>query len=661
MKEGRKSMPRIGVFVCECGPNIKDAIDIPELARFAGQIEHVVHVERVPLLCAPEGRDRIANEIRDHDITHTVFAACSPGEHEKTFRKILEAAGRNPFMMQTVNIREQCAWIIHDRDQATAKAKRLLRGALYRLRHHRPIPLREIDCCPDVLVVGAGVAGIAAARTLSQNDRRVFVVERSPCIGGMAALYEDLFPDANCAACLLEPDLDDVLHDDRITVLTSSEVLAVRGSPGNFKAAIKQAALRVDPERCIGCAACLEVCPVQVPNEFNAGMDTRKAIYIPYPGALPHVATIDPVNCLRCRDESCSACQEACPFEAIDYEAADTVREITAGMMVLATGFQGFDAARSRRYGYGKGDNVITAFAFERLVNTAGPTGGKILTADGREPDSVAFIHCVGSRTGEFNPYCSGICCMTAFKQALQVRNQLPTTAIHHFYADLCLPGKSAQRLFDKVAAVDGIEFHRLDRPDGIQIRAEGDRICIAPTHANGSDRCVKVRMVVLATAMEPGAETAQTSRIFDVSLDANGFFSPAHSVTDPVAATREGIYLAGCCQGPADIPSSVAQGQAAAGRILQKLVPGGKITLEPIIAVVDAELCSGCRTCAALCPFGALDMDTDEACMAVDEACCQGCGICVAACPSGAIGLRHYSREALKGELTGLLKSDGI
>jgi heterodisulfide reductase subunit A len=250
---------------------------------------------------------------------------------------------------------------------------------------------------------------------------------------------------------------------------------------------------------------------------------------------------------------------------------------------------------------------------------------------------------------------------MTAFKQALQVREQLPTAAIHHFFADLCLPGKGAQRLFDKAAAVDGIEFHRLDRPDDIQIYAEGDRIGIAPTRAEGSDRRVKVQLVVLATAMEPRADAAQTGQIFDVALDADGFFSPAHSVTDPVAATREGIYLAGCCQGPADIPASVAQGQAAAGRILQKLVPGGKITLEPIIAGVDPEYCSGCRTCAALCPFGALDMDLDGACMTVDEACCRGCGICVAACPSGAIELRHYSREALNGELAGLLKSDGI
>jgi len=654
-------MERIGVFVCKCGPNIKDAVDIPELLRFAGQFENVVHVEQVALLCASEARDRIADVIRSHEVSHVVFAACSPKEHEKTFREILEAAGRNPFMMQTVNIREQCAWVIHDCDQATGKAKRMLRGALHRLRRHRPIPFREIDACPDVLVIGAGVAGIAAARTLAQNRRQVFLVERSPCIGGKATLYEDLFPDANCAACVLEPDLDEVLHDDRITVLTSSDVLAVRGRPGNFKITIKQAAQRVDPERCIGCGACIEACPVQVSDEFNAGMDTRRAIYISYPGALPHVATIDPVNCLRCRNESCTACQAACPFEAIDYEAVDTVREITAGMVALATGFQGFDAARSQRYGYGKGDNVITAFAFERMVNTAGPTGGKIVTADGREPDSVAFVHCVGSRTEAFNPFCSGICCMTAFKHALQVRNQLPSATIHHFFADLCLPGKSAQRFFDKVAASDGIEFHRLDRPDAIQIRAEGDRIRIVPNDAKGKDRHTEVQLVVLATAMEPRSDAAQTARIVDVALDEDGFFRAAHTVTDPVSATREGIYLAGCCQGPADIPSSVAQGQAAAGRILQKLVPGEKIALEPIMARVDPELCSGCRTCAALCPFKALDMDADEARMVVDETCCRGCGICVAACPSGAIGLRHYSREALCEELAGVLKSDGV
>jgi heterodisulfide reductase subunit A len=368
---------RIGVFICECGPNIKDAMDIPQLVRFAGQLEAVVLAEPVGLLCAPNARKKAVDTIRHHQISHVVFAGCSPGEHEQTFRSVLEDAGRNPFMMQAVNLREQCAWVIHDRGQATRKAKGLIRAAVQRVRHHAPITIKEIDCRPDVLVIGAGVAGISAAQTLSQNGRRVFMVERSACIGGMAALYEDLYPDFNCAACLIEPYLDEVIHDARIEVLTTSEVLSIRGTPGNFTVAVKQAARHIDPHRCIGCGACIEACPVTVPNAFNAHMDTRRAVYIPYPGALPHVAVIDKPHCLQFKGESCRACEQACPFDAVDFTAVTTVRHLKVGAVVVATGFQGFDPGRSTRYGYGSIDGVITAFAFERMVNTTGPTGAK--------------------------------------------------------------------------------------------------------------------------------------------------------------------------------------------------------------------------------------------------------------------------------------------
>ncbi|WP_319406320.1 CoB--CoM heterodisulfide reductase iron-sulfur subunit A family protein [uncultured Desulfosarcina sp.] len=652
---------RIGVFICECGPNIKDAVDIPALVRSAGQLDAVVLCETMGLLCSPAGRDQAARTIRLHNMTHVVFAGCSPREHEQTFRSILSSAGLNSFMLQTVNIREQCAWVIHDRTQATRKAESLIRGAVHRVRHHAPITIGEIDCCPDVLVIGAGVAGIGAARTLSQNGRRVFLVDRSPCIGGMAAMYEDLYPDFNCAACLIEPLLDDVLHDDRIEVLTLTEVTSVRGTPGNFTVAVKQPARYVDPDRCIGCAACLDVCPVTVPNEFNARMDTRTAVYIPYPGALPHVAVIDKNHCLRFKDGTCSACKTACPFDAVDYGAADTTRELVVGAVVAATGFQGFDPGRSTRYGFRTVDNVITAFAFERLVNTAGPTGGKIETADSRAPEAVAFVHCVGSRTDRFNRFCSGVCCLSAFKHGQQVKKQLPDTAVHHFFADLCLPGKTAQRFFEQVRDMAGVNLHRLARPDAIHISAENGSVIVQYTGASGTVHRVKVHLVVLATAMEPPGDAAQMARILDIELDDDGFFKEAHPVIDPVTATRAGVYLAGCSQAPKDIPASVAQGQAAAGRILQHLIPGEKMALEPIVARVDPDLCSGCRTCENLCPFEALDRDeTGGPCMTVEATLCRGCGICAAACPGGAISIRHYSREAVYAEIAGLLKPGG-
>jgi heterodisulfide reductase subunit A len=651
---------RIGVFICECGPNIKDAMDIPQLVRFAGHLEAVVMAEPVGLMCAPDARKKAADTIRRHRITHVVFAGCSPGEHEQTFRGVLKDAGNNPFMMQAVNLREQCAWVIHDRDQATRKAKGLIRGAVQRVRHHAPITIKEIDCQPDVLVIGAGVAGISAAKTLSQNGRRVFMVERSACIGGMAALYEDLYPDFNCAACLIEPHLDDVIHDERIELLTTSEVVSVRGTPGNFTVSVEQAARHIDPYRCIGCAACVEACPVTVPNAFNAHMDTRHAVYIPYPGALPHVAIIDQQHCLQFTDKSCCACKKACPFEAVDYAAAATVHNLKVGAVVVATGFQGFDPGRSTRYGFGSVEGVITAFAFERMVNTTGPTGGKIITPGGQVPDTVAFVHCVGSRTEAFNRFCSGVCCLSAFKHARQVKKQLPEAAIHHFFADLCLPGKTAQRLFDRVRTMDGVALHRIVHPDAIQISAENGRAALRGTDASGAVHRVDAQLVVLATAMEAPADTSQMDHILDLGLDDDGFFKEAHPVVDSVAAVREGFYLAGCCQGPKDIPASISQGQAAAGRILQKLIPGGKIALNPIVARVDPELCSGCRTCEPLCPFDALVRDPTEACMTIEETLCRGCGICAAACPSTAIRVCHYSVDAIYAEINGLMKPNG-
>jgi heterodisulfide reductase subunit A len=390
-------------------------------------------------------------------------------------------------------------------------------------------------------------------------------------------------------------------------------------------------------------------------------MDTRTAVHIAYPGSLPHVATIDTDHCLRFLGESCRACKDACAFDAVDFEAAAEHRELAVGAVVVAIGFQGFDPGRSDRYGYGSVDNVITAFAFERLVNTAGPTGGRILLADGSTPDSVAIVHCVGSRTESFNRFCSGVCCTTAAKHARQVNRQLPEAEIHHLFADLCLPGKTAQHFFNVVTETTGASLHRLAHPDAVRIVAGDDGATLDYTDVSGKVRRVKAQLVVLATAMEPAADMQHLAGVADLACDDDGFICETHAVMDPVAATRDGIYVAGCCQGPRDIPASIAHGQAAAGRILQTLVPGEKIALEPLIAQVDPDLCSGCRTCKPLCPFGALEWDADGAVMAVVDTLCRGCGICAAGCPGGAVAVYHYSPEAVGAEISAVLDSGEV
>ena len=461
---------RIGIYICECGPNIKDTVDIAALLEIARALEDVVMAASFDFLCSPDGKKFLKEDIQAHKLSRVVIAGCSPKEHGATFRELLKAAGLNPFLLQMANIREQCAWVITDKRDATQKAAALIRGAIKRVNLHAPIEVKAIACRADVLVLGAGVAGISAALTIAQKDRKVYLLEKEPYIGGRVARHEDLYPNMVCASCLMESRLDAVLHHDNIEVLTLTELLEVKGYLGNFVARVRQKARHVNLDACVGCGACFEACPVSVPGPFTRGAAARKAIYIPYPGALPNVALMDEENCLRFQGESCSACLASCPFGAIHYEEAAGIRELKVGALVLATGFGSFDPQKDERYGYGKAEDILTGLEFEQLVNTAGPTEGEILLANGQPPRNIAFIHCVGSRTKKFNDYCSGVCCLATLKHAHQARMQLPEAGISEFHADLCLPGKDAQRFYRKVLEEDHIEFFRMLRPDAVEV-----------------------------------------------------------------------------------------------------------------------------------------------------------------------------------------------
>jgi heterodisulfide reductase subunit A len=648
---------KAGLYICECGPNIRDAVDINNITSFARGLDNVVLARSFNLLCSEEGKKLIESDIKKYNLSHVIIAACTPKEHEITFRKVLSKAGLNPFLLQIVNIREQCAWVVKNKVMATQKAKTMIAAAVKRVALHEPLEVKEMQCESNVLVVGAGIAGISAALTLAQKNRKVYLVEKLPCIGGKAARFEKVYPHLECASCVFDPILDEVLHHENIEVLTSSEIQEVLGYYGNFVVKVRAKAQFVDSKTCIGCGTCVEVCPVKVKNEYNEWLDKRKAIYIPYPGALPNVAVIDKEHCLRFHGKKCNACQDACPFGSVHYEETDQIKEFKVGAVVLATGFDVFDPRRASQFGYGKIRNVYTSIEFERLLNSNGPTGGKVLLKNGRPPKRVALIHCVGSRTKKYNEYCSGVCCMYSLKFSCLIKEQLPESWIAEFYTDFCLTGRESQNFFNNLADKKRIDFVQVQTIDSIKLTQMPDHILINYKDIHGKSKKLLVDLVVLSVALEAAKDAGETARIFGISQGKDRFFLEEHPNIAPVSTSTGGIFVAGCAHGPKDIQSAVAEGQAAAGRILSQLIPGEKLFLEPMTAEINEDSCSGCKTCISLCPYKALAYDSMKKVVSVNEVLCRGCGICVTACPSAVIKARNFTDNQIVAEIRGLLE----
>lgn len=647
---------RIGVFVCECGPNIKTYIDVAALVSHVAHLEDVATVKVSSFCCSPDGRSLIEESIADEHLDRVVIAACSPLEHEHTFISIMADAGLNPFLLQMVNLREQCAWVTQDVREATAKAARLVEAAVARVRLLQPLTVGEIACQADVLVVGAGIAGISASLALAQKDRRVYLVEKSPCIGGRANRFQVIFPDLQCASCLFAAPFDLVLHHERIQLFTLTKVESVAGYLGNFRVRLKQEDRGVAPEACVGCGLCQEVCPVGVTDESEDGPPKRPAISIPYPGCLPHVAVIDKRRCLRSQGQVCDACQAICPYGAIRFDEGDHRHQISVGAIVLATGYGLFDVLRAPQYGYGVNPSVLTAMEMESLLDADGPTGGKVLRSDGQSPNTITLVHCVGSRNAAFHEHCSGICCQLSLKYAANILQDMPEARVNILHSDLCLPGKVSQRLLASLGRSNRVRFLRLEAPDALQVDAHGEGASIRYRDFLGTARTLETDLVVLMTAMEGCHDGAELARCFDIERDEDGFFVAGHPQTDPIGSTREGILLAGCARGPGDIPMAVAQGQAAAGKILARLIPGETLSLQPVVAEILPERCSGCGICRAVCSASAIDFSEPNAPPGINVVLCSGCGSCAVACPSGAICFHHYTDEQLTAEIKGLV-----
>ncbi len=651
---------KTGVYFCNCGTNISDKIDSEKIREEILKLPGEIRFRTIDFMCSEDGKEALEKDLKENGMERAVITACSPRDHENTFMRVLSKAGLNPYLMQMVSVREQVAWVTEEREKATEKALRYTNAALKRLALQDPLEHKEIDICPDVLVIGAGPAGLKAALSIAESGRKVVIVEKTPVIGGMPVRYEELFPNMECGPCMLEPVLGDVLHGEHsgnIELLTISEVMDVVGSYGNFIVKIRRNPRYVDADKCIGCAECMTPCPVSAKNEFNYGLDERKAIYLPFAGALPNAPSIDNAICLRAKGRDCRLCKDACPVEdAIIYDDAESIIERNVGAILVAVGAGVYDCKKIPNLGYGSMPDVYTSSEFERILASNGPTEGEVKTAQGKRPKSVAIIHCAGSLDENHKEYCSGICCQYAFKFNHLVGKKLPGTKIYHFYKELSFPGKEEFTLYHHAKEDRNTAFVRYRDMKDLKVEKKGAKKAVTYKDASGKKGSAPADMLILCPAVVPAEGSGSLGNILEATHDKFGFFEELHGRMDSAQSKIKGIYLAGACQSPMDIQKAMSQGMAAAGYILSGLVAGRKLEIKPITAVVDADRCSGCRVCMSVCPYKAISYDTEKEVSSVNEVLCQGCGTCVAACPAGAVKGNHFTTDEIFAEIEGVL-----
>ena len=664
-------MQRIGVFVCWCGSNIAATVDVEKVAEVLGKEPGVVFSTNYQYMCSQAGQELIQNSIRDYRLTGVVICSCSPRMHETTFRKTCEKAGLNPYMVEIANIREQCSWIHKDKDAATEKAVILGRAAIAKVHLNAPLTAGQSPVKKRALVIGGGIAGIQTALDIADAGFEVDIVEKKPTIGGKMTQIDKTFPTLDCAACILTPKMVDAAQNEKIHIYAYSEVEQVKGFVGNFHVTIKKKARYVDESKCTGCGACTEKCPQKkVPNEFNLGLDNRRAIYIPFAQAVPKVATIDPAHCTMLKTGKCGVCSKVCTAGAIDYTQKDEFIEEDYGAIVVATGFEPIKLDKFDEFAYSQSPDVVTSLEFERLMNAAGPTGGTLLRpSDGTHPKTIVFVQCVGSRCDaqaeKGKSYCSKICCMYTAKHAMLCREKYPDTDVYVFYIDVRTPGKNFDEFYRR--AVEEYGVHYIKGMVGKVVPQNGKLLVQASDLLGGQQLHIDADMVVLAAAIEPDKSARPLATMLTASMDTNDFFTEAHPKLRPVESPTAGIFLSGACQGPKDIPETVAQASAAAAKVIGLLCKD-HLTCNPCTAQPDELMCNGCSSCEKVCPYGAITYVDKEfrgpnrttlirRVAQVNPAVCQGCGACTVACPSGAMDLKGFSNRQIMAEVDAICR----
>jgi heterodisulfide reductase subunit A len=660
-------MSRIGVFLCHCGENIAGTVDPGKVVEAANRIPGVVHSVDYKYMCSDPGQNLIREAMRDKRLTGVVVAACSPRMHEPTFRRVCAESGLNPFLCEMANVREHCSWVHEKSELTTAKAIDLVRIMVEKAKRNRPLFPIKVPVTKTALVLGGGIAGIQASLDIANAGYKVLLVERDPSIGGHMAQLSETFPTLDCSQCILTPRMVEVAQHPNITLHTYSELESVDGFIGNFKVKIRKKARGIDEKLCTGCGVCAQKCPLKkIPSEFNAAMGMRTAIYTPFPQAVPNKPVIDKKRCTYYLKGKCKACEKACPAEAIRFDQPDEIIEVETGAIVCTTGFEVLSTEFFPEYGYGKPKDIITGLQFERLASASGPTLGAIRRpSDGKEPETVVFIACAGSRDpAKGIEYCSKICCMYTAKHAMLYKHKVHQGNAYVFYMDIRAGGKMYEEFVRRAIEEDGVKYirgrvSRVYEQDGKLIVKGADTLLGAQPVEIEAD------LVVLATAMVANSGAEELAKKIHVSYDSYHFLAEAHPKLRPVETNTAGIFLAGACQAPRDIPETVAQASAAASKVAA-LFSADELSREPVIAVVHRtappifSICEGCFMCEQACPFQAIEREEIKTrdgklikvVAKVNPGVCQGCGTCVALCRAKAIDLQGFTNEQVYAEV---------
>lgn len=664
-------MSKIGVFICHCGENISATVDCEKVAQEIGKVEGVEYAIDYKYMCSDPGQTLIKDAIKEHNLDGVVVGSCSPRMHEPTFRKACAEAGLNPYLCEIANLREHCSWVHEKSEATTEKAFDLVKMLVEKVKRNKPLDSIKVPITKKALVIGGGIAGIQASLDIANAGHKVILIEKDPSIGGHMSQLSETFPTLDCSQCILTPRMVEVAQHPNITLYTYAELESLEGFIGNFTAKIRLKAKSVDHSKCTGCGACLQKCPQKrIPSEFNAGLGTRTAIYVPFPQAVPNKPVIDREHCNYYKRGKCKICEATCPTGAIEWDKEDEILTEQVGAIVITTGFNVKGTDFFPEYGYGQYKDVITGLQFERLASASGPTLGEIRRpSDGTIPKKIVFIACAGSRDeAKGIPYCSKICCMYTAKHAMLYQHKVHDGESTVFYMDIRAAGKNYEEFVRRAIEEDHVNYVR---GRVARVYEKNGKLIVkgVDTLLSGQQVEIEADMVVLATAGVANCGAEQLAQKMHVSYDPYHFFAEAHPKLKPVETNTAGIFLAGACQAPKDIPETVGMASGAAVKVAG-LFSNNDLVREPLIAVVNRcappqfSTCVGCFMCQTACPYNAIEREeikgrdgkVIKTVAKVNPGLCQGCGTCVAFCRSKSIDIQGYSNEQMFAEVMSLL-----